>query len=335
MLIKYQALIPQLQKKLHALYVLTGSDHYLLNDAAFQIKKAWRERGETDEKILYLYASADWSTLQSEANSYSLFAKQVLLDARFEKKSIDAAGKAVLVQYLQNVNPRCLIILHANAIPAKQLQWLSNNEQVTLVQITPLTGPALQQWIAAQLQQRSIRFDPKVPGLIHQYTQGNLLGCAQIIEKLSLISNKSSLLMLEDVQAQLVDQCEYQLYELGEACLNANAEKALHLLRQSCNNRIEPTLILWLLTQEVRLLIQLAHAMKQQMAFVTACNQHKIWPQRTKLYEAALTRLPLIKLYQLLQHCKELDGQIKSNQSQQIWHGLEQLALEFCPKKPS
>jgi len=330
MLIKYQALMPHLKKSIQAVYVLVGSDHYLLNDAAFNIKKAWRQRGETDEKILHINAAADWATLQEEANSYSLFAEQVLLDARFDKKTIDTTGKALLNQYLQNINPQCLIILHANAVPVKQLQWLSNNENVTLVQATPLTGSALQGWIVEQLQQRSIVYEPQVPALIHQYTQGNLLACSQVIEKLALIHDKGSLLALEDVKAQLVDQCEYQLYELADACLTANAEKALHLLRQANSNRTEPTLILWLLTQEIRQLIQLSHALKQQIALSVACAQQKIWPQRANLYEKTLGRLPLTRLYTLLHNSKQLDEQIKSNQSQYVWDGFEKLALALC-----
>lgn len=330
MLIKYQALMLHLKKNIQAMYVLVGSDHYLLNDAAFNIKKAWRQRGETDEKTLHINTATDWTILQEEANSYSLFAEQVLLDARFDKKTIDAAGKAVLNQYLQNINPRCLIILHASAVPTKQLQWLSNHEHVTLVQASPLTGPALQSWIVTQLQQRSIGYDPQVPALIHQYTQSNLLACAQVIEKLALINDKATVLTLEDVRAQLIDQCEYQLYELADACLAANAVKALHLLRQANNNRTEPTLILWLLTQEIRQLIQLSHALKQHVAFSIACSQQKIWPQRTKLYETTLARLPLTRLYELLHDSKQLDEQIKSNQSQHVWNGFEQLALALC-----
>lgn len=330
MLIKYQALMPQLKKNIQAMYILVGSEHYLLNDAAFNIKKAWRQRGDTDEKIIHINAAADWSTLQEEANSYSLFAEQVLLDARFDKKTIDAAGKALLSQYLQNINPRCLIILHASAVPAKQLQWLSNNANVTLVQATPLTGSALQSWIITQLQQRSIAFEPQIPALIYQYTQSNLLACAQIIEKLALINDKDSVLTLEDAQAQLIDQCEYQLYELADACLNANAEKALHLLRQANNNRTEPTLILWVLTQEIRHLIQLSHALKQQISLSVACAQQKIWPQRASFYEATLARLPLIQLYALLENSKQLDEEIKANQSKHVWNRFEQLALALC-----
>ena len=198
------------------------------------------------------------------------------------------------------------------------------------MQASPLTGQSFQNWIINQLQQRSIKYDAQVPELIYQYTQNNLLACAQVVEKLALIYDGVNVLTLEDVKAQLVDQCEYQLYELADACLSANAEKAIHLLRQACDNRTEPTLILWLLTQEIRHLIQLSHAIAQQhLTFVNACNQQKIWPQRSRLYENSLKRLPLVKLYQLLQNSKQLDEMIKTNQGQQIWNCLEQLTLSM------
>ena len=330
MLIKYQALTPHLQKKMQAIYVLVGLDHYLLNDAALCIKKAWYQLCETDEKIVHINAATDWQLLKEEANSYSLFAENVLLDARFDKKTIDSVGKAMLNMYLQNINPRCLIILHASAVPVKQLQWLVNNAQVAVVQLAPLAEPALKQWIATQFKQRSIAYAPDVPALIHQYSQGNMLACAQSIEKLALISDKESVLTMDVVKTQLIDQCEFQLYELADACHARDAAKALHLLRQACNNRAEPTLILWLLAQEIRQLLKLSLLLKQGVTPTIACEQLKIWPQRAKLYVMTLERLSKADLHQLLRKCKQLDERIKTSQSHQIWHGFEQLALSLC-----
>ena len=330
MQINYQALAPHLQKNIKAVYVLVGPDHYLLNDAALSIKKAWRQHGDTDEKILHINTAADWKSLQEEAYSYSLFSELVLLDIRFDKKTIDAAGKSVLSQYLTKTNPRCLIILQASAVPAKQLQWLVNNAHVTVVQVTALTEDALQQWIASQLQIRNIRHASQVPALIHQYSQNNMLACAQIVEKLALIYEDDTVLTIDDVRAQLTDQCDFQLFELADACLSANTEKALHLLRQACNTRGEPTLILWILTQEIRQLIQLSHLLKQGINFSTACSQLRIWPKRTKLYEKTLTRLPLSRLYQLLHDCEKLDERIKTSQGQHIWQAFENLARSLC-----
>lgn len=328
--IKYQALTQNLRQKLYSLYILTGSDHYLLNDAAITIKKAWRQCGECDENTVQLNAPADWEQLREEANSYSLFSELVLLDARCDKKSIDAAGKKMLQHYIQNINSKCLIILRAPNVPSKSLQLLANNEHTVLVQIYPFSPSELQRWITTQLQHHAIRHEAQVPTLIHHYTQGNMLACAQVIEKLVLITNKNELLTKSMVLEQLSDQCDYQLYELAEACLSAHTEKAIHLLRQACQNKTEPTLILWLLSQEIRQLIQLDHLRKQAISLTTACTQLKIWPQRARSYETTLARVPLIKLQQLLHTCQQLDEQIKSNQSVAIWHGLENVALVLC-----
>lgn len=328
--IKSQAIAQNLRQKVHPLYILTGQDHYLLNDSALTIKKAWRARGECDEKTLHLNGPSDWELLREEANSYSLFTEFVLIDARCDKKSIEAAGKKILQKYLENLNPRCLIILRAPNVPSKQLQLLSNNEHTVLVQAYPLSPPELQRWITAQFIHHAIRHETEVPGLIHQYTQGNMLACAQVIEKLVLISNEGERLTTNMVLEQLSDQCDYQLYELADACLSARAEKAIHLLRQACQNKTEPTIILWLLSQEIRLLIQLDHLRKQSVSLTSACSQLKIWPQRAQSYEKTLARLSLTKLQQLLHTCQQLDEQIKSNQSVTIWHGLENVALALC-----
>lgn len=333
MIIKHTTLVPHLLKNIKSIYVLIGPDHYLINDAAQNIKTTWRQRGETSERIIDINSPNDWNTFLAEANSYSLFEELTLLDVRFDKKAIDSVGKTVLVQYLQHINSRCLIILRAGTIPAKQLQWLADNESVVLVQIPPLTGIALQDWITTQLRNKAIRHAPQIPALIYQFSQNNLLACAQAIEKLTLIYDSETELTVDDVLAQLIDQCDFQLYELADACLNSDDMKVIHLLRQAYRNRVEPTLILWLLTQEIRQLIQLTHLLKQSMTLSNACNQLKIWPKRTKLYEMTLARLSLPSLYRLLHHSKQLDECIKTSQGHHIWHTLEKLALALCSKK--
>ncbi len=328
--IKSQAVEKSLKQKIYALYILTGQDHYLLNEAACAIKRAWRKRGECDEKTLELESAGDWSVLEEEANSYSLFSDFVTIDARLNKKSIDATGKKTLQHYIQNINPRCLIILRAPLIPSKSLLPLASNQHTMLVQAYPLSSTELKRWIVDQLQKNTIHHEPQVPELIHFYTQGNMLACAQVIEKLNLICNDSEKLTVSMTMEQLSDQCDYQLYELTDACLSAQAGKAIHLLRQACANKTEPTLVLWLLSQEIRQLIQLHHLCAQSMSFATACNQLKIWSQRIRNYETTVARLSAKELYTLLNQCQQLDLQIKSNHAVNIWYGLENLALAIA-----
>ncbi|MDP3704542.1 MAG: DNA polymerase III subunit delta [Legionellaceae bacterium] len=330
MMIKNTSLAHSLQNTIAPLYCLTGQDHFLINEATQLIKKAWRSKGECDEKIVYINSTADWALCVQEANSYSLFAPYVLLDIRYEKKTIDASGKACIQAYLDNINPKSLVLIQATQVPTKQLQWLSNHKNAMLVQAIPLTASGLQSWIAQELQRRTMNYESSVPALIHQYSQNNMLACAQVIEKLSLINTTGLTFSIELVKEHLTDQCEYPLYDLADACLAANADKVIHLLRQVSQNRGEPTFILWLLSQEIRQLIQLSQHMNQSVPWNTACNQLKIWPQRVRLYEMAIKRFTLTQLYPLLQRCQQLDVQIKSTQSTYIWNELEHLALSIC-----
>ncbi|WP_133130528.1 DNA polymerase III subunit delta [Legionella yabuuchiae] len=330
MLIKYDALAGNLKKGIKALYIITGQDQYLLNDAQHQIKTACRQQGEVDYKTVHLNSPADWLLLFDEANNYSLFAENVLINAYYDKKSIDKVGKEAILSYLKAINPRCQIVLNAPNVPSKQLQWLTNDREVNVVQVYSFTPQAMQQWIVSQLKQRGILVDPDVPLLIQQYTQGNMLACAQAIEKLALTALPNQRIGLNDIKEHLIDQCDYQLYELADACLVAHPEKAIHLLRQAHDSRKEPTLVLWILAQEIRLLIQLSHLVQQSLPIHTAFTQLKVWPQKRNQYELALKRLPATSLYELLQTCHCLDLIIKSNQEGNVWHEFEHLVLGLC-----
>jgi DNA polymerase-3 subunit delta len=335
MLIKESALKAALEKKISPVYVLIGTESYLLEQAVASIKSTWRKQGDSEEKRLSLNLSADWSTLTEEAHSYSLFFDTVLIEASFEKKTIDALGKATLTAYLGAINPRCLILIRAPLLPSKQLSWLTANPHVTVVQITALTTHGMLAWITQQLKQMGLSFSEDIPGLIQQYTQGNQLACAQVLKKLAMVHAPGESITADDARAHLTDQCEYQLYELTDACLTGNLQKAMHIARLAHDNRTEPTHILWILTQEIRLLIQLNTKRSQGESFNQASRQLNIWPQREKNYETALNRLKANQLYALLNACQHVDEGIKTGTGRPTWQGIEQLILQLSAPMPN
>jgi DNA polymerase-3 subunit delta len=330
MQIKQQLLAQQVQKQIAPLYVLIGQEHYLLEESLKTIKSAIKKSYDCDEKVISIQSVDDWGTIIEEANSYSLFAETVLINIFYDKKSIDAGGKKILSEYLKSVNSRCYIIIRAPNIPAKQLQWLYNQEHVVLVIAYPLNHEQIKQWIVNQLQKNKLNFEQQVPDLIHQYTQGNMLACAQVIEKISLSNVPNSHVNAHQALAHLSDQCAHSPFELVEACLSGQADKAIHILRQAANNKTEVTLILWMLTHEVRILLQLCHLVQHKVDFNTACSQLKIWPQRIRLYQLCIKRFNNPVLEQLHYYCKSIDEQIKLNLNTQVWNALEKLSLSLC-----
>lgn len=328
MIIKHPALTQHLQKRtLPALYVLPGQEHYLLEQCAQQIYAAINVDGDVEKQRISVQQSDDWKNVIAQAQCYSLFSAHTLIDVRFDKKSIDKPAQTSLQQYLANPNTHCTLILWTPHVPIKQLQWLVSNQQAFVIQITPLPPHSMQQWIKTTLQQQGIQFEPDVPLLIQQYTLGHQMACAQAIERIALLSDIDKVLTLAEVKDLLVDQSQYALYELTEACLAGQAGKALHILQRQMSDA-EPTLILWLLTQEIRQLIGLALCCRS-MTFSAACQQLKIWSQKMPLYATALKRHSNQQRHALLSTCQQLDHAIKSNTSLSVWRDIEQLILKL------
>ncbi|MFA6303561.1 MAG: DNA polymerase III subunit delta [Legionella sp.] len=320
MQIKPQALAQYMKREPLPLYVLIGQDPYLLDESFRTIKSSLKSAKDCDEAQITIQTADDWKSLNENADSYSLFAPFTLINAIYDKKTLDAAGKKALNQYLDSDNSRCFVILRAANLPAKQIQWLSSHEKALILVIYPLNTDAMKQWIATQLQQASFTYEAGIPDLIHQFTQGNMLACAQIIEKLSLSNAPNSKITPQEVLEHASNQCSQSLYELVDACLLGQAAKAIQILRQTANDKTEATLVLWMLTQELRTLLQLLNS-----------NAHiKIWPQRASMYQLCLKRFNASNLQALISYCKSIDEAIKSGGHLQIWNALECLALSLC-----
>lgn len=328
MIIKYpEALDAHLKTKLLPVYLLTGSDPFLLTTCVDTLKQAWHNAydGEVEEKRFHLGHPNDWAELLAEANSYSLFSERRLINASMDKKSLDAKGKAALKTYAADINTNCMLILQAPLVPMRQWPDFSKHQDVALVTITSPNAGALLRWIENQLRQEKFTYARGVPNLIQEYTQGNLRAAAQTIERLALIHEPGTCLALDDVREQLLDERDYKLYELSGACLEGNASKALDLVRRAKQDQTEPTLILWFITQEIRLLEQLASGASYQ-----ALNIRSF---RTKQYQQALKRLSHADIYELLCQSQALDVQIKSGSSTQLWRLIERLVMAMTGLK--
>jgi DNA polymerase-3 subunit delta len=330
MQIKPNYLEQHLKKKSFSIYWLAGQDTYLIENSLKIIKTYIKSLQDCDETLITIQAPEDWTAMQEEANAYSLFSEATLLNIVYDKKTLDSTGKKIISEYLKNSNSRCFIIIRSPNIPAKQLQWLTPLTELLLVIHYPLTADAMNTWIASQLKINKLSFGGNVPALIQQHTQGNMLACAQVIEKISLTYAAQSHISNEQVLEQVFNQCEHSLFELIDTCLIGQADKGIQILRHAATNKTEATLVLWMFTQELRLLLQLNYLIAQNVDFKSACGQLKIWPQRTGLYQAALKRTNQVQLQELIHYCLNIDEQIKSSSSTQVWNSLERIALSLC-----
>lgn len=335
MLTKHSDFNFQLREQYPALFFLIGKELFQVNHMADVIKASWQKKYPDDcsMTILDINSSSDWLSMAQEVNHYSLFSSKIGLDIRFDKKSLDANGKATLEQYLQHKNGDMMVLIRAPELPLKQLQAFVNRPDVQIILYNPPNKNATIHWLTEQIKKITPNYDQQIPTLIHQYNEGNLLASVQVLKKLQLIANPEEPLTINDVKEQLINQCDYPLFELATACLNSDSVKALQLIKQARHNKTEPVLILWILTREIRLIVQLLDPVHQAQPFKELANTLKIWSQHVRLYQNAIRKYRYDVLVTLLHTCNTLDKQIKNNQGKYIWQSFESITLSLCTGK--
>lgn len=334
MLIQHKELSLQLKKGLLAIYILAGPDEYAIEAENHLIKKTFQEAYQAERKLFHVLSESDWDSISNEMHHYDLFTEKTIVDIRYEKKSMDKTGKKILTSYLDNPNVDKLIILRCQNIAAKQLSWLSSHSKACLISAYPPSQSMMRQWLVQQLQRKQYQYPSSLIEFILNHTRSNMLACAQTIKKIHLSYGEGSALDEREIQAQLLDESTFQVYDLSDAMLQGNKREVLKIVNYLLDSKGEISLVLWLISKEIRLLLALKFELKQGLSFQQACDKHKIWKQKAKGYQQAHKKLSEQLLNRLLQKACAADMAFKSSASAQAEQLIVDILMSFCEGRP-
>lgn len=118
------------------------------------------------------------------------------------------------------------------------------------------------------------------------------------------------------------------IFDLSNTLLMGNSKKSIELFHQLSAQGIEPILMLWSITKEIRELIQLQYKIKNGYTLQQALQP--IWSSKKAAVQKALQRLSIDALEKALQQAAMIDrtikGAIPGNPSEQ----LQSLGILLC-----
>lgn len=328
----FQLTIPP-NKPLPQLLLLTGADIFLAQLFKKNYKDAWlqQHQGTYEYQQINIQQPQDWEKIEQELMNYSLLSSQRIIDCYYDKKNLDKTAKNFLMQCLSRVDNSYLLMVHLPALSATAVGFATSHAQAATIAIKPPAQAQILRWVQDSLKATFSHIAADLPQLIYQYTQGNLFACAQLLEILPIAESANQTLTIETVSPYLENQAQFQLFDLSQACLLGDTEQALLIFQYAIDTKQEPTLLLWLITQEIRLLSQLHSLVSQRVPFLQATHKLNIWTSRTHHYQNALKRLDPPSLNHLLSHCAALDKIIKTSGSQSSFiRHFECLLTAFC-----
>lgn len=319
------------------LYWLSGDEPLLMIEAADLIRKHYREQGYTEREILNVDKSFDWEQFLQSTSNLSLFAEKKIIELRLATAKLEDAGKKAIQHYLSEINPDYLILISGPKLDSGTLKtkWFAEIEKHgAFMQIWPINRENLSPWLEQRLLQEGIQADSEALHLIVDKIEGNLLAAMQEIEKLKLLAantNENGIrLDAKTIMQVVADNSRYNVYQLVDAALLGDTVRTQKILAGLKNEGIFPLVVLMALCRELRTLLPMLEKKRDGQGVNAIMQASRVWFNRKQAVGAALNRLDIQTIWELLDHSRIIDQCIKGMATASPWDELSLLLLKLC-----
>lgn len=331
MRLKPDQLNSALQRSLAPVYLITGDEPLQAGELADAIRRAARGQGYETREVLSVETGFTWPQLSFSADSMSIFSEKKLIDLRIPSGTPGADGSKALTKYCERLQEDTVLLITAGKIAsaAYKSHWLELLDKTgVIIQVWPLEGQDLVQWLQKRMQQRGLITKTDGAMLLASRIEGNLLAAAQEIEKLYVLYGEGEL-TLRQIQEVVADSTRYDVFKLIDALLAADVERIIKILYGLQIEGIAAPIVLWGLTREARTLIKIHLALARGENKDLVYKNTQIWGNRRQLMDGALKRMNLTLLNKVLALSAVADRQIKGQQQGDSWETLLEICLLF------
>ena len=323
------------------LYIFSGDEPLLMMEAMDQLRLTAKQLGFTEREVLLQERGFDWSTLLSAGQTMSLFGDKRWVELRIPTGKPGRDGADALKQFAAQIDSQsngpegpdtvvCIVLPRLDG-KTKTSAWFSALDDAGMaIQIDSIDRANLPRWIAARLKKQNQEVESGPEGqraleFIADQVEGNLIAAHQEILKLGLLY-PTGVLTEEQVRSSILKVARYNVFELTEAMLAGDLARLNHML-DGLKGEGEPlVLILWSVTEELRLLSKLKMASEAGESVQQLMRANRIWGAKERLYPLALQRIGALKLRKAMQVAAGLDRQVKGLSAPDLpsdpWDGL-------------
>ena len=292
--LRLNQLAAHLERTLAPIYVVHGDEPLLAIEAGDAIRAAARQAGCDEREILVVEPGFKWDAFLAASANLGLFGSRKLVDLRIPsgKPGIEGAKALEACAAHPGSDQMLLVTLPKLDRAAQASAWFSALADAGVaIAVYPLERDALPAWIAARLARQRQRVAPETLAFLADRCEGNLLAARQEIEKLGLLLPEGEL-GAEAVERAVTDVARYDVFQLSEAWLAADAARALRIIAALEAEGEGIQLLLWQLAEDVHALASVREAIAAGTPVAVAVRNARVWGKRQAAMERAARRVP-------------------------------------------
>ncbi len=319
-----------LARGLAPVWLVSGDEPLLVDEACAAIRASARARGFLDRQSWQVETGFDWRGWLGGFDSLSLFASQRLVELRLPTGRPGVEGGKTLETWAARP-PAETVLLITLPRPDRAIQstkWFGALEQVGAhVATTPPTFEQLPAWIEQRLARHDLRAERETLRWLAARVEGNLLAAHQEIEKLALLLPPGPL-STEAARAAVTDVARYDVGDLADAFLKGEPARFCKVLDGLRAEGEALPLVLAVIGNEIRTLYQLAVGVARGERLNALMRDARVWDSRQGLVERALKRAAgPRRLAWAMRALARLDRAAKGLLREDAWDETKQLGL--------
>ena len=267
-------------------WVLHGQEPLLEQNLLDAFRQHWHAQG-IERQRYDLGNVSDWKTVFNALNSLSLFATQLAIEVHGNIKP-DASALKQLESYLlqgdSNENILVIVMPKQDSASLKTKFFQAIDANGTVVALTANYAKDRQQILAVEAEKLGLKLAQDAWAWLEQHHEHNLLAAKNSLMRVGDTFADVEVIGIAELQACLQDQSRYSTFDLSDAMLQGNLAQSIKILQYLIASGEAMTLILWSVSKEMRLLMQLFEQPHNAL-------QLGIWKTKVALYQQALRRL--------------------------------------------
>lgn len=315
------------------IYIVCGEELLLKQDAIQLIRKKAQQQGFNERVKLSSEESKDAEQLYTLLHSNSLLADKQLVELDFRHAAPSKMMGQILQEYSECPSSNHVLLIDMGKPDDKisRSAWYKSLDKIgMIITLWPLPREQLPQWISQRAKKYKLTIDPEATNLLADYAEGNLGAAAQALEKLYLHPNASqSVVDASLVKTILTDESRYSIFDFVENLIAGRPARTLHILQSLRQEGAEPTLVLWAITRELRLLADLATQIQQGVAIDSLWQKYRIFFRRQAAIKKFLMHFSSKDCLHHLTAAADIDSVIKGAISGNSWEKLADFCLRF------
>ena len=265
-------------------WIMYGQEPLLEQNLLDAFRQSWRKQ-DIERQRYDINSVSDWKTVFNALNSLSLFSNQLAIEVHGNIKP-DASALKQLKSYIQHNEHNLLLVVmpkqDSNSLKTNFFQVVDANG--VTVALTANYPQDRQRILALEAEKLGIQLAKDVWQWLEQHHEHNLLAAKNSLMRVSDTFADVDVIEISHLFSCLQDQSRYSTYDLTDALLAGNLAQAIKIFQYLMASGEPMSLILWSISKEMRLLMQLFEQPQNAL-------QLGIWKNKVSQYQQALRRL--------------------------------------------